>query len=267
MRRENDGASNGAEHGERARRADDGRGVLRERGEGGLLRAGSEERLLRGRKPGGGGREAAAAAEDVRVPLTTEGAWVGMRQKLHAFVARRVPSRADADDILQHVFLQLHRQAAGPENVGAWLHQAARNAVSDFYRKPSTRLEQAAGSALDLDLLGGRFSSDEGEADRARQAAAACLLPMIGRLPMAYGNALRLTGVYGMSQARAAAREAVSVSGMKSRVQRGRRLLKQLVLEACRMEMDGRGAVMACRPRGRGCGRPRLGVDAWGKGE
>lgn len=194
----------------------------------------------------------------MRVPLIAETAWLGMRRQLHAFVARRVPSRADAEDILQHVFLQLHRQTEGPHNVGAWLHQAARHAVSDLYRKPFTRLEEQAGSARDLEALAPAAGKNEKETERARRAAAACLLPMIERLPAAYGNALRLTGIEGWSQARAAAHEAVSLSGMKSRVQRGRRLLKRLVLEACRVEIDARGGVMACHPRAGGCGKGRV---------
>jgi RNA polymerase sigma-70 factor, ECF subfamily len=223
--------------------------MLRDRGEEGVLRAGGEDGVL---------RDSQAADEPVgmRVPLIAETAWRGMRGQLHAFVARRVPNRADADDILQHVFLQLHRQAEGPRNVGAWLHQAARNAVSDFYRKPSTRREKSAGTALDLEALGeGGRQMAEGDPARARRAAAACLLPLMERLPAAYANALRLTEIEGWSQARAAAREAVSLSGMKSRVQRGRRLLKSMVLDACRMEMDGRGGVMACTPRAGGCGK------------
>jgi RNA polymerase sigma-70 factor (ECF subfamily) len=193
----------------------------------------------------------------MRVPLSTETAWQQTHRQLHAFVARRLPRRADADDVLQHVFLQLHRQREGPQNVAAWLHRAARNAVADFYRRPEVRREESAGSAVDLEPLAEAVRSTEDGPAAARRAAAACLVPMIGRLPAAYGNALRLTDLEGRSQADAAAREAVSLSGMKSRVQRGRRLLKRMILEACRMERDGRGAVMACTPRGDGCGNRR----------
>jgi RNA polymerase sigma-70 factor (ECF subfamily) len=72
---------------------------------------------------------------------------------------------------------------------------------------------------------------------------------MIDRLPTVYRRALVLTELQGLTQRRAAAVEAVSLSGLKSRVQRGRRLLKRMVLEACGIEVDRRGGVVACTPR------------------
>jgi hypothetical protein len=40
-----------------------------------------------------------------------------------------------------------------------------------------------------------------------------------------------------------------SVSGAKSRVQRGRAMLRKLLLECCQFEFDRRGGLAGCQPR------------------
>jgi RNA polymerase sigma-70 factor (ECF subfamily) len=41
----------------------------------------------------------------------------------------------------------------------------------------------------------------------------------------------------------------VSLSGMKSRVQRGRALLKRMVEDCCTIALDARGKIIGCEPR------------------
>jgi RNA polymerase sigma-70 factor (ECF subfamily) len=51
-----------------------------------------------------------------------------------------------------------------------------------------------------------------------------------------------------LTQHEAAKQVGLSVSGMKSRVQRGRQMLKTLLLEYCQIELDCRGSVINCEP-------------------
>ncbi len=59
------------------------------------------------------------------------------RRQLGAFIARRVPSRDEADDILQDVFLRfVQTDALNPVGqVAAWLFRTARNRIIDHGRK------------------------------------------------------------------------------------------------------------------------------------
>lgn len=41
----------------------------------------------------------------------------------------------------------------------------------------------------------------------------------------------------------------ISVSGMKSRVQRGRQQLRGLLEDCCSIALDARGRVVSCEPR------------------
>ncbi|MDE6375248.1 MAG: sigma-70 family RNA polymerase sigma factor [Alistipes sp.] len=59
------------------------------------------------------------------------------RHRLGAFIARRVPSREEAEDILQEVFLRfVQTDAINPvAQVAAWLFRTARNRIIDHRRK------------------------------------------------------------------------------------------------------------------------------------
>src|SRR5688572_29229275 len=87
------------------------------------------------------------------VSLSTESVWTALHANLRSFVARRVREQADADDIVQRVFLQVHRALPtlrDTERLHAWIYQTTRRAIADFYRSPSHHREVAAGSADDV---------------------------------------------------------------------------------------------------------------------
>jgi RNA polymerase sigma-70 factor (ECF subfamily) len=178
----------------------------------------------------------------------TEAIWREFHDGLLGFIIRRVPSRESAEDILQDVMLRIHRNAAGIERaeaVGAWVHQIARNAIADHYRSASVRRELATTGEIEPEAAGEPGAE---EAD-ARGELAACIAPLLNRLPETYRDALALTEIDGLTQAQAAESLGLSLSGMKSRVQRGRRQLKQLLDQCCEVELDARGGLTGYRPR------------------
>jgi RNA polymerase sigma-70 factor (ECF subfamily) len=66
---------------------------------------------------------------------------------------------------------------------------------------------------------------------------------MIDRLDKAYREALILVELEGQTQQAAAKRIGLSLSGMKSRVQRGRRQLKRKLDDCCLIQLDQRNGV------------------------
>jgi RNA polymerase sigma-70 factor (ECF subfamily) len=73
-----------------------------------------------------------------------------------------------------------------------------------------------------------------------------------------YRTAIQLTSLQGLTEADAATRVGVSVSGMKSRVQRGRERLRQMLVRCCSIDVDVRGGVSDFHLRAPGaCGDPR----------
>ena len=191
----------------------------------------------------------------------TQQLWTAFGERLRAFIRRRVESDADTDDILQEVFLRIHRHAdtvERHERLVSWLSQVTRNAIADYYRAPVRRRELLAGAPSDLEDAGGRsWDTDEdgsSESLEARRELAACLRPMIEQLPPRYRTAVMLVDLEGVLQKEAAARSGISLSGMKSRVQRGRQALEHLLHDCCRIEFDAGGRITDYQPRGDGCG-------------
>ena len=87
--------------------------------------------------------------------------------------------------------------------------------------------------------------------DDLRQAAD-CLGPLIDDLPLPYREAIVLSDLQGVRLADAAKAAGVSLSGMKSRVQRGRQRLKQMLFDCCQIALDGRA--IACGSTAGSCG-------------
>jgi len=150
--------------------------------------------------------------------LEMAAAWRELHGRLHGFVLRRVRHRADAEDIVQKVFLRMHERLAtlrSRDSLAAWLYQTARNAIADHYRAPARRREVPVGDTRSLDHRGAPLASEEEADPGGRDCAAACLRPLIGRLPESR-RAIERVELEGMSQRSAAEAEGLSLSGMKS---------------------------------------------------
>ncbi len=181
--------------------------------------------------------------------VALEASWREFAGELRAFIGRRVARPEDADDILQLVALRLTQHAATPRDrrtLLAWLYTVTRNAVTDYYRSAAHRREVATDAVPEqrvADLL------DEEDAEQALAALASCVRPLLKVLPEDQAVAVETVDLGGVSQVDAARAAGISVSGMKSRVQRGRRALEQAITACCEIQLDVRGEVQDFRSR------------------
>ena len=186
-----------------------------------------------------------------------EARWRELRARLCGFVGRRVGSPEDAEDIVQDVFVRMQRNIgalSSAERLDAWAFGIARNAIADHHRSPDRR-RVAEGRNVTISRAPVADPSGDGPSDDARAEMARCIAPMVRDLPDDYRRAIELTELGGMTQAAAAERLGLSVPGAKSRVQRGRARLKEMLLRCCEIETDRRGRVVAFETRdGGGCG-------------
>jgi RNA polymerase sigma-70 factor (ECF subfamily) len=172
-----------------------------------------------------------------------EAIWSHMSADLRRFIRRRVADEHLADDLLQEVFLRIHRNLArlrGPERLVAWVYQIARNVVRDHYRRK-------AAAPVPLDETDVEECRDE--RSTLGSQAAAWLGDLIEEIPEPYRQAVKLSEIEGLTQSSIAARLGLSVSGAKSRVQRGRAMLKDVLDQCCTFEFDRRGNVTDCDPK------------------
>lgn len=189
------------------------------------------------------------------VSLSTEAVWAELHASIRGFVARRVRQQADVDDVVQRVFLQVHRALPTlreTDKLHAWVYQTTRRAIADFYRTPSHNREVATGTVEDIaNELAASDSLEDDEA--ATRELGTCLKPLMSGLTAADQEALQMVEFDGVTQVEAAARLGLSVSGMKSRVQRARSHLRSALHDCCRIAVDRRGGVISYEGKGRSC--------------
>ena len=90
---------------------------------------------------------------------------------------------------------------------------------------------------------------DADEDGAAERELAAYVAMFVAMLPSPYREALTLTELQGLTQKEAATMLGISLSGIKSRVQRGRLQLRAALEDCCRIALDARGRVLSCEPR------------------
>ncbi len=181
--------------------------------------------------------------------LDTDVVWAETRRGLLAFVLRRVATRDDAEDIVQDTLTRMHASLSGlrdGERITAWAYGIARNAITDHYRARA----KATNAYAELGMARRDDAQAAPDADAPEAELAACMRPFVDRLPAPYGDALRHVEFDGITQVEAARRADVSVSGMKSRVQRGRAMVRAMLGECCDIELAASGGVAAYERRG-----------------
>lgn len=114
----------------------------------------------------------------------TEELWQDVRDGLRAFIAKRVNDQGHVDDILQDVFVRVHRQIDSvndPNRIVSWIYQITRNAIIDHYRKSGNRREVPTGLNSELEVLNEVLTvsgmTRQGEAGESRAELAGCLRP------------------------------------------------------------------------------------------
>ncbi|MCP9452665.1 MAG: RNA polymerase sigma factor SigZ [Nitrospira sp.] len=190
----------------------------------------------------------------------TEELWQLVHGGLRAFIARRVGDHGHVDDILHDVFERVHRQMDSVNDssrIVSWVYQITRHAIVDYYRKLGKQRETPVGLNAEIEAFVEVFPSSDSmgpdEPGRVRAELAGCLRPMIERLSKDYREAIVLVEFDGLTQQAAARRLGISLPGMKSRVQRGRKLLRRMLDDCCRIELDRRGGIVDFHSRQNGC--------------
>jgi RNA polymerase sigma-70 factor (ECF subfamily) len=157
--------------------------------------------------------------------------------RLKTFVSTRVRNEADARDLVQDVFFKIHScisTLTDNSKVENWIFQIARNSVIDHYRLKK-HFQEIDESVLLQDVM---------VEDPAPEQLAPAIQEFIVHLPDPYREALLLTECRGLSRKELAKRLNLSSSGAKSRVLRGRKMIKQMLMRCCHFEFDSYGTLV-----------------------
>ena len=172
--------------------------------------------------------------------------WQDYHDRLLGFIRSRVESTEIAEDILQDVFIKIQKGLTNLQNkerMEGWIYQIVRNAIVDHYRS------RKAFEELPQSLM----APEPEQETQARYEISTCLKPMIESLPALYRDALQLSEIDGMKQKQVAETLGLSLSGAKSRVQRGRGMVLDMLTDCCRFERDHRGTMVGYETRNSNC--------------
>ena len=181
------------------------------------------------------------------VNISTEHIWKLLSARLRSFFQRRIDDQQLSEDLLQETFVRIHKGVQSlndEERILSWVFRIARNVLVDHFR----RIKPHEGLINELndqtEVVEGRNRNEE---------IAACLPRMLDTLPEKYREAVSLFELSQVPQQEIANRLGVSLSGAKSRIQRGREKLKEALLHCCHFEFDRRGNVIRYRQSSPAC--------------
>lgn len=121
--------------------------------------------------------------------MTATEVWRQVQTGLRTFIAKRITNEAEVDDVLQEVFLRMHRridELKDPHKIVSWVYQITRHVIIDHYRSARRRREIPTGLAGDVDDRASAALASADEPARLRTELAACLRPMLNRLSKDY---------------------------------------------------------------------------------
>ena len=142
------------------------------------------------------------------------------RQNVYAAAFSVCRNAADAEDVLQDTFLQYHKtnkDYKDEQHIRAWLLRVAMNRATDVYRKRKRRQE----APLD----------DYAETLAFPSPAASTLFDTVMALPETYRSVIHLFYYEDYTVAEIAKLLHLSQSNVKTRLSRGRNLLKETLKE------------------------------------
>lgn len=154
---------------------------------------------------------------------------------LYLYIRNRISNKEDAEDLTQEVFFKLSR--SNTENIKdlkSWIYTIAKNTITDFYRKKKVHTEAFEDKAI----------FDDSSNEVAVRELSKCVRHFINELPDKYRVTLVLSDLEDIPQKEIAARLNINYTTLRSRVQRGRKKLRELFSDCCTIEQGGKGSIL-----------------------
>lgn len=162
-----------------------------------------------------------------------------MAVPLKGFVRKHIANEEHAEEITQDVLLKIFSGIGSLKDnsrIQPWIYQIARNAIIDYYRKTDKSIEFVE--------LFEEVEDNSNEDQNSNKEIAGCLKAMIESLPDKYKEAILQVELNDLTHKELAELLGISISGAKSRVQRARKMLKEMLTSCCSLEFDVMGNII-----------------------
>ena len=160
------------------------------------------------------------------VPLTWEEVARVYGRKIYNFAYRLTGNPDDAHDLVQEVLIRVRRGLASyqPGSFEGWLWRITRNAFLDDIRRQKRRPTSPLPDDVDR---WDRASSESADVEYARISLGDDIQKALLQLPIDFREAVVLCDVVGLSYEEIAQACAVPIGTVRSRIHRGRKMLKE----------------------------------------
>jgi RNA polymerase sigma-70 factor, ECF subfamily len=178
-----------------------------------------------------------------------EDIWSSMNSKLNGFISKYVKNNDDVRDIIQDTFIKVKlniNSLSNPAKVENWIFQIARNTMNDHFRNKKKLIEKQDESIKDTDS---EDSEEEAMIKNQTLNFSDYTGFVVSQLPDKYRKAVIMADIEGRKMSDIAKEFNISISGAKSRVQRGRKMIKEIILQCCEVTSDNYGNIVEYKPR------------------
>jgi len=161
--------------------------------------------------------------------------WEEFSGRVRSHLLKKLRNKGDADDLLQEIFMKIHTHLPHlreRKKLSSWLYRITENTLNDYYRKNQGR---------ETEYDENKTAQGKSEGDDSLKGIEGCLEAFVERLPDKYRKPLLMSDVEGKSQKEIAEEMGISYSGLKSRVQRGRDMIKDMFIECCKLSVGKDG--------------------------
>jgi len=162
------------------------------------------------------------------IPITWEEVARVYGRKIYNFAYRLTGNPDDAHDLVQEVLLRVQRGLASyqPGSFEGWLWRITRNAFLDDIRRRNRRPTTPLPEEVDR---WDAASSESADKEYDRISLGDDIQKALIELPLEFREAVVLCDVVGLSYEEIAVAVAVPIGTVRSRIHRGRRMLRELL--------------------------------------
>jgi RNA polymerase sigma-70 factor (ECF subfamily) len=163
-----------------------------------------------------------------------------LRHTLLGFIKTKVNNQEDAEDILQNVFIKVMGNIddlSESQKLQSWIYAITRNSIIDYYRANAKKKDLSYDEGLNENF-------SEQENPDTTKGLDCCLIGFVNQLPGEYRDIIIDVEINGIKQKELAEKYNLAYPTIRSRVQRGRERLKQILLDCCHIKWDSRGNIL-----------------------
>jgi RNA polymerase sigma-70 factor, ECF subfamily len=170
--------------------------------------------------------------------------WEELNDHLLFFIRKRIKNKEDAEDILQDVYIKLHKNINNlndEKKIVSWIYQITRNTINDCYKK-CYRLKKVEFEEYHIELT-------HEEEENLNDEILISMKKIIEELPKDSKELIKLYEFEDMSHKEISKKLEIKENTSKSRLKRAKEKLKNQLDECCVFQIDKFGNVLDYRKK------------------